>query len=216
MPIKIMNITGTILGYDPGGNSSHGLSVVTLNNDEISRIENLTLKTAENVINIAHDIPDLIAVGVDTLSCWCTGHGGWRPADRWLKAKYKNITRSIVSPNSLYGSMGLNGMSVLISLRELYPNLSVTETHPKVLYMALTGHKYDYDTSNKKMDSFLSSVMGHNITTTNDHEWDAAISVYAAHQGLAKKWKRDLHSLSLEQAERLIKPCGNTVYWWPD
>lgn len=210
-----MSINGTLLSYDPGGNSSHGVSLVTFKQGRISNVEIHTLKTAEEVISVAINTKELVAVGVDTLSCWSTGHSGWRPADRWLRKKYRVVLHSIASPNSLFGSMGLNGMAVLIYLREQFPNITITETHPKVLYKALTGYKYDYIAHSRDMDEFLSNAMEFNISTNNDHEWDSIFSVYAVCQGLRGIWKRDLHTLPIE-SERIIKPCGDTVYWWPE
>jgi len=111
--------------------------------------------------------------------------------------------------------MGLNGMSVLIALRSSRPDLVVTETHPKVLYNALVGEKYNYASNHDAMDRFLSGALSTEITTNNDHEWDAVVSVYAVLQGLKGEWETDLHLLPCSENERLIQPCGETNYWWP-
>ena len=58
-------------------------------------------------------------IGVNTLTAWSTGRAGWRPADRWLRYRYPEVRNSVASPNSLFGSMALNGMSVLMSLRTI-------------------------------------------------------------------------------------------------
>lgn len=211
-----MNLTGTILGYDPGGNSSHGVAFFSYENGHLINSKIATLKTANDVMEEAGRVKDLIAVGIDTLTCWSSGPSGWRPADRWLKHRYTHITNSIASANSLFGAMGLNGMSVLIALRGAKPDLVVTETHPKVLYNALVSEKYDYSSNQKAMDRVLSQLFSTVITTDNDHEWDAALSVYAVLQGLKGKWKTDLHDLPCSENERLIRPCGETHYWWPE
>ncbi len=44
--------------------------------------------------------------------------------------------------------MSLNGMTLLVSLRNQRPELFITETHPKVLFWFLEREKYDYE--NKK------------------------------------------------------------------
>ena len=211
-----MSLTGTIFGYDPGGNSSHGVAFFSYEEGRLLDTKVATLKTANEVIENASSVKDLIAVGVDTLTCWSTGASGWRPADRWLKQRYKNITNSIASANSLFGSMGLNGMAVLIALREARPNLIVSETHPKVLYNALVGDKYDYLSNHGAMDRFLSEAFSSDINTRNDHEWDAVASVYAVLHGLKGDWVTDLHLLPRSTGERLIQPCGETHYWWPE
>lgn len=104
---------------------------------------------------------------------------------------------------------------MLIALRTRNPSLVVTETHPKVLYNALVGKKYSYASDHGAMDRFLSEVLSTVITTNNDHEWDAVVSVYAVVQGLKREWETDLHLLACSDGERLIRPCGETHYWWP-
>ena len=210
-----MKITGTIIGYDPGGNSNHGVAFFSYDNGNLIGYDIYTLTTANEVIEQSKNYNNIIAIGIDTLSCWSTGLSGWRPADRWLKDKYQDITNSIASANSLFGSMGINGMSVLISMRENNPDIKITETHPKVLYYALSNEKYDYETNHIDMDSLLSDLLKTKITTNNDHEWDAALSVYAAINGILGFWELDLHELNLTQNEKLIIPCGKTNYWWP-
>jgi len=209
-------LTGTVLGYDPGGDGKHGVAFATCEEGVVTGCSVATLRTAEQVIAVAAEYSDLVAVGIDTLTCWSTGPSGWRPADRWLKERYKQITHSIASANSLFGSMGLNGMSVLMTLRANNPALVISETHPKVLHFALQGIKYDYGNNRPEMDAFLSQVFSQPINTSNDHEWDAAISVYAVLQGIAGRWSNDLHAIAPGQGEQIIEPCGATCYWWPE
>ncbi|MBB3059496.1 DUF429 domain-containing protein [Microbulbifer rhizosphaerae] len=137
--------SGTIIGYDPGGRNAHGVAALCFTSGELADIQIKTLNTAEQILDFSEKYPDLKAVGIDTLTCWSTGESGWRPADRWLRVKYREVMNSVASPNSLYGSMGINGMSILVALRSQNASLAVTETHPKVLFHALTGKKYNYD-----------------------------------------------------------------------
>lgn len=210
-----MSLTGTIMGYDPGGNSHHGVSFLTYRQGRVIASSINTYQTAEEVIESTSQFDELLGVGIDTLTCWSTGHSGWRPADRWLKQRYTSIKNSIASPNSLYGSMGLNGMAVLLSLRKAQLKLPICETHPKVLYFELAKEKYDYSYNHQAMDEFLSNLLQTNIVTENDHEWDSVVSVFAVAQGIEGNWTNDLHSLQKVETERLIEPCGKTQYWWP-
>jgi len=210
-----MSLTGTVLGYDPGGNDAHGIATFTYECGKVIDTSIQTFSTANEVINQAKNIRKLMAIGVDTLTYWSTGKSGWRPADRWLRKQYPPVANSIVSPNSLFGSMGLNGMSVLIALKEANPDLIICETHPKVLHYEFDEREYDYLSNHQSMDTLLSNIFETNIITKNDHEWDAAVSVHAVTQGLQQEWETDLHTLPCSDKERLIKPCGDTHYWWP-
>jgi hypothetical protein len=211
-----MRMTGTLIGYDPGGNGSHGLALIEFVESKPVAVEIDTYSNANQVINRISAISNVLGIGVDTLTYWSTGDSGWRPADRWLKGQYKSITNSIASANSLFGSMGLNGMAVLDFIRTHDPKVAVTETHPKVLYYELAGVKYDYRGNSLEMDLLVSNQLDIDICTKNDHEWDAAVSVYALLNGITGKWTVDLHRLPLNQDERLVQPCGNTNYWWPN
>jgi hypothetical protein len=211
-----MRITGTIIGYDPGGNGCHGLAVLALKNGSIQEATTKTLDNAEQVIRTAQKQRSLVALGVDTLTCWSTGASGWRPADRWLRGKYREVQNSIVSPNGLYGSMALNGMAVVLSLSNQRPDLLITETHPKVLFWFLRREKYDYENKKDLMDRTLATNLGVRISPANDHEWDSAASAFAALQGLLGIWRHDLLELPTTGGERLVSPCGATHYYWPE
>lgn len=209
-------ISGIIAGHDPGGNNAHGFALLQIKDGKPESIITKTLYTAESVIGelLAHDV---IGLGVDTLSCWCTGRSGWRSADLWLRDKYPEVRGSVVNPNNLSGSMALNGMSVLIEARKRWPMVAISETHPKVLYYALVGRKHDYDNNPAHMDDFLSAALnGIELQTSNDHEWDAAISAYATMMGLTGAWENDLHELQAENDCRTVHPCGETYYFWPN
>jgi len=92
----------------------------------------------------------------------------------------------------------------------------LSETHPKVLYYALTQKKYNYNENSNEMDRYLSTQLdGLDLRTSNEHEWDAAVSAYALFMGITGMWKYDLHKLAIENNERIVKPCGKTFYFWP-
>ena len=112
--------------------------------------------------------------------------------------------------------MGLNGMGVLIAARRRFADVSITETHPKVLYWQLSGKKYDYETSRTGMDAVLANALGISVAPATDHEWDAAISAFAVLEGITGRWTHDLHELPIIEGKRLVTPCGRTRYFWPE
>lgn len=207
--------TGDLIGYDPGGDGTHGVAMLRVDSSTIVALETRTLSTADEVIDLVSAVPNLLAIGIDTLTCWSTGRCGWRPADRWLRSKYPLALKSVVSPNGLYGSMGLHGMGVLIAAKARHPAARITETHPKVLYCHLAGCKYNWEVDAERMTDRLSGWLSYKVQLTGDHEWDAALSAYAALEGLTGCWRTDLHELPVGRGERLIKPAGETHYYWP-
>jgi hypothetical protein len=214
-------VSETFVGYDPGGNRAHGLAELQVADGKPISIISRTLRSAEEVIAGLEVLASVSALGVDTLSCWSTGGGGWRPADRWLREQkqYEKVRNSVTTPNGLFGSMSLNGMAVLVESRRKFPNVMITETHPKVLYFALSGKTHDYKSRKSEMDAFLSDKLGiprSHFTIGDEHQWDAALSALAAHAGLRGLWRRDLHELAPVKGERLVRPCGATHYYWPE
>lgn len=209
-------LSGTIAGYDPGGNGGHGFALAAFDAGACTHLVTETLPDAEAVINRLNTLDGLVAIGIDTLAAWATGASGWRPADHWLREAYPSLRPSIVSPNGLYGSMGLNGMAVLASVRHVHRAVHVTETHPKVLYWALSRAKYDYHAHAAGMDAQLSAWLNHPVNTANDHEWDAAVSVLAAFKGVTGQWTHDLFAENRAGSGRLVFPSGPTHYWWPE
>lgn len=205
-----------IIGYDPGGNGCHGVAELHMDEGEPARAETWTTSTAEDVISLIEGRSRIAALGVDTLSRWSTGPSGWRPADRWLRERYPAVRNSVVNPNGLFGSMGLNGMAVLLVARRSHPDALITETHPKVLFYQMTGRRYDYARDGAVMNAALAAALGVAIKPGNDHEWDAALSALVALRGLSGRWANDLLELPTEVGERLISPCEDTHYFWPE
>lgn len=210
-------MTGIVIGYDPGGNDKHGVARATVRDGIIQDMTTRILPDVESVISFVLEYEPLLGIGVDTLTCWATGKSGFRPADLWLRDKYPDQRNRVVSPNSLSGSMSINGMALLVEVRRRCgDDVFVTETHPKVLYYALRNEHYDYQGSSKtRMNRHLCDVLRVEVEPQKSHEWDAAISILPVVRWLDGSWPGDLHTLPTGPDEHLIRPCGNTSYVWP-
>jgi len=214
---EAMPITGTVVGYDPGGDCKHGLARATVRDGSLVSVCTETLRTVEDVVASVLKIETLLGLGIDTLTCWGTGGAGWRPADRWLQRRYHAVQGSVVASNSLHGAMSVNGMGLLIAVRRAFPDVYITETHPKVLWHALRKQPFAYtDAHASVMNECLSSLLAVDVAPRNEHEWDSAISILAVVNGLLGLWQRDLHALPTRSDERLVQPCGRTAYVWPE
>ena len=213
LPLGAMPMTGTVVGYDPGGNCKHGLARATVRDGDIVCVTTETLPTVEDVVASILDNETPLGLGIDTLTCWSTGRSGWRPADRWLRQSYRDVAKSVLPSNSIFGAMSVNGMAVLVAVREEFPDIFVTETHPKVLYYALFKEPWNPNTS--VMNKCLSRLLNVDIAPRNEHEWDAAISILPVVRRLHESWELDLHDLPIGSDERLVQPCGTTNYVWP-
>ena len=123
-------MNGQIFGYDPGGKKAHGVARAVVENGRITSLQTATKTNVEEVIEWFGTGVRPVGIGIDTLTVWSTGDSGWRPADRWLRKQYPPVQLSVASPNSLFGSMGLNGMMVMHLLQEKWEDLIVAVTRP--------------------------------------------------------------------------------------
>ncbi len=156
--------------------------------------------------------------GVDTLTQWSTGPAGWRPADRALRAAYPAVATSVTAPNSLYGAMPINGVAVALALRNAIKSLRVTETHPKVLYFALTKSVYEYAERPVQMvQDLVRWIALGPCSVGSEHAWDALVSAFAARQWDTGIWPNDLHQLPPDGGETLIPAHGSEAHYaWPE
>lgn len=207
-------LTGWFWGYDPGGHEGNGVAAIYAVDGVLQTDKTLirTKNTAAEVVTWFKDQKTdgaaALAMGIDTLTCWSGGNGGWRRADHALRSAYPTVKRSVMSPSTLMGAMGLNGMFVLLRLRQCDPNLYITETHPKVLHAAMKGKPYktilghSSDWLEDKVEKWLMPLglctSSPEKTPKNSHEVDALISAYAAFQAFSayknesSEWRLDL------------------------
>ena len=204
------------LGYDPGGGGAHGVAAL-----HDGQAESDTLRTGREATErlLARCRPrEDVVLGVDTLTLWSSGPSGWRPADRELRAKFPLVNKSIIAPNSIFGSMPLNGAVVMRRLSEAMPGIRITETHPKVLWFALAGTPYDYADQSAQMRQRLDEWIGLGpLQCHSEHAWDALVSAYAAREWGTGTWVTDLHALPCSPEEDLVPVCpGSAHYAWPE
>lgn len=210
-----MCLTGKIIGYDPGGNDKHGVAALMIDKGCPIQISFATVRNAQAALDWFTVEETPLAAGIDTLTVLSTGDSGWRPADRWLRAKYPQVQNSVVNPNYLQGAMSLNGLAMIASLRGMSNSILISETHPKVLYYCLSGNQHNFQLNKATMNEQLTNWIGLNINTTNDHEWDATVSCFAVLEGILRHWTTDLHQLPTVAGEKLIHIGGPSRFYWP-
>jgi hypothetical protein len=204
----------TVLGYDPGGSRSHGVAILCLDAGGVLTGKVATLRNVHEVFTWFRDgcaeAPH--AVGIDTLLAWPTqSNAGWRCVDSHLRETYPAVANSVVAANSLYGAMCLNGMAPALKLQQKWPNIILNETHPKVLYYALTGRRYSFSAD---MNEWLCESMhaGNDAQIRNEHEWDALISAWFTLRSATSSSPRDLFTEF--HAEELVCPVKDAHYFW--
>lgn len=145
------------------------------------------MATTEQVIVLVEGTLDLVALGIDTLTCWGTGPGGLATGRSMAPGALQTGRQQRRCANGLFGSMGVNGMALLLAVRGKRPEVFVAETHPKVLLWHIAETKYDYTGRKELMDTILARALGTRVAPSNGHEWDAALSAFAALEGVTRR-----------------------------
>jgi predicted nuclease with RNAse H fold len=201
-------MTEIYLGFDPGGDRSFGVALL-----DGGRMIAATASNVGEAINwsIRECGPrHPVAVGIDTLLHWSTGKSGMRPCDLFLRAKYPAVKNSVMAPNSLYGAMAIGGMALAMRLRQLWPEIVLNETHPKVMLHALGARRYNPETLDAAVQWFVGRAHCFEWTIRDEHALDAAASAWATREGLANGW---LDIIGTEAD--LLFPAGSVRYLWP-
>ena len=136
------------LGFDPGGDRRFGVALL-----EGDCVTTSTISSVADAINWAVQEcgqRQPIAAGIDTLLHWTTTRSGLRPCDLKLRADYPAVQNSVMALNSLFGAMAIGGMALALRLRQVWPEIVLNETHPKVLMHALGAEKYTPQTVESK------------------------------------------------------------------
>lgn len=198
----------TTFGFDPGGIDAFGLAVIC-----DGELRTATCSSVGEALAWVDKVPltrqDSLSAGIDSLLHWSLAKGGWRAADKHLRSAYPESRPSIMSPNRLSGSMAIGGMALAYRLRQVWPDMLINETHPKVLYFWLTERRYDRVLDEAK--SALGAKLGLDLAqVANEHELDAALSAWATFEGQRSNWT-DM----AERDELHIFPISDAKFLWP-
>jgi len=193
------------IGADPGGIGNFGAAI--LNTD--GSTQTFCVDSADDAIKvITEHVKSMPAgVGVDAPLWWSSGRSGERQADRWIRAKYNLPGGQVQTLNSLRGAALIQGIMFVQRLRQLYPEVRVTETHPKAVRTALRVPAWDDFSARYAVAGEIGS----------QHEFDAITSAVAAREGFDGRWKHDL-SLNRTASEQDPKQfwLAPIHYFWPE
>jgi hypothetical protein len=206
------------LGFDPGGLKGFG---VALYDAASHSIDCATVSSVDEAVAwVTAEVSSApVAAGIDTLLFWQSTPSGWRGADEFLRSRYPECRNSVVSANGLYGSMSVQGAVLAGRLRQAWPSIFLTETHPKVLWTALgLGRRYPRGLVDQRAAvewSEYARVLKLNIV--DDHQLDAALSAWAAERGHSGAWPRDLTQIpARHQRSENISVVSDVRYCWPE
>ena len=194
------------LGYDPGGANRHGVAAVRVSADGSSlEAATRTLADARSVRDWLREQSSPSALGIDTLLAWALS--GNRACDQALRKRYPSHVPTIISQNSIYSSMTVNGVLVAETAREL--GVPLIECHPKLLLRAALHSDPAGPTLRGALDDLAQM---NSVPYPTDHEADAFIAAWCASRWYFGLWTIDLYTIS----DEMHFPGGPAVYPWPE
>lgn len=195
------------IGADPGGKGNFGLAILRSNGVVKTYCVDCTDEAVQIVVQQVTSKPD--GVGVDAPLWWSSGRSGDRQSDKWLRTRYGLPGGQVQAANSLRGAALVQGAMFVQRMREHFPGIGVTETHPKAVWKALK----------MKSGSAFATHFGVEAKLRNDqaHESDAVISAVAAREGFEGRWLNDLgrtrYASEQDPSTYWLAPIH---YFWPE
>lgn len=189
-------------GADPGGKGSFGVAVVT----DGGRARYETVSSVDEAANWIVGQGTPLGVGIDAPMWWSSAPGGGRRADRVLRKAYGIPSGTVQSVNSLRGAVLAGGTLLALRMRESFPKLLITESHPKALLRALNLD-----------DAEFAKRFGIQNEWSNEHQRDAAVAAVCAREGFKGRWQMNLANFR-NQSEQNPRSywLAPVSYFWPE
>lgn len=212
---------GVLLGFDPGGLKAFGWCIV----DDAEELPLRVLDggvakdardASEAVVKHLARPSDVRAAGVDSPLFWTASD---RQADQILRREVaecgaRSPGGTVQAVNSLRGACVVQGVLLGQLLRDLWPGLPISESHPKA-YLWLAGFadrsRHPRSIELATLTSLFSLGPG---TGSGDHVRDSAIAALSAWAMIHKppEW-RDLFLQEEKPYMPIDQPLG---YWMPE
>ena len=195
------------VGADPGGDKNFGVAVIWADGSARSRCVSCSDEAVGAICGWLEGAAPA-GVGVDAPLWWSSGRSGGRCVDKWLRDTYGLSGGQVQAPNSLRGAALVQGAMFVVQMRENFPDVGVTETHPKALLVALG------------LGAEGAFLQEYNVRPArariSEHERDALISAVAARKGFEEDWPHDLSECRYPSEQDPSESwLGPVRYFWP-
>jgi hypothetical protein len=207
------------IGFDPGGDKRFGWAVCSPTARSLHVRATGEAGHAEEAIRKAlSKVPStgtVVGAGIDAPLFW-TECGG-RDVDNLIRRAIQKLGApspggTVQQINSLRGACLVQGVLVANLLHQQFPNITITESHPKALLYLLGIANKQKDAASVSLAD-LSEYIVCDTGYISQHERDAILGTVAA---LAQREKRQGWKNLFEQEKKPITPFDYQVeYWMP-
>ena len=203
------------MGFDPGGEGNFGWSICPVVNGGLAAplqtgLANHAVHAVQAVQGALPNNANILAAGIDAPLLW--SNAGNRDVDQQLRNALNALNNNpfpiprVIALNALWGAVTVQGVLVAHHVAVAWPNVDLTESHPRALRCLLHAHGQP---ATVNMVNQLTAGL-------DDHQLDAtlaAVSAWAArHQNQPGTGWQNLY----EQEPGLVGPFDlDASYWMP-
>ena len=177
------------VGFDPGGLGNFGWCVAEATDAQSlcvleSHDENNAKSATDAVLGLTKTkTAKIIAIGIDSPLFWSSE--GDRVVDRDVRGAIKRkhcptLGGTVQNVNSLRGACLAQGILAAHLMREAFPEVQITESHPKALLWLLGLATPDVPVDSIKAKDLHAFVTFPSNGDVSEHQRDAALGAYAA------------------------------------
>lgn len=190
------------IGFDPGGEKAFGWAVIESTSNDLRLVAGGTVTSAVAALAAAAkaSVYPPAAIGIDAPMFWVPE--GDRKADLKIRALVRGAggqSGTVSHVNSLRGACLVQGVLIARLARQRWPEVPMTEAHPKALLRLSSDARTFTDRSE--------------LESIGEHGRDAALGAYSAHAMFTQSdgW----HDLVPQEYEPYFPAGFNVVYWFP-
>ena len=194
------------LGADPGGKGHFGLAFLP---ESAGAPDLKTVSSVDDAVAEVLKTGTPLGIGIDAPMWWSTDQAARRQVDKEIRAKYGISSGTVQSPNSLKGAALIGGMMLAYRVRQQFPDILITESHPKALREA----------DRRKNGELLKDLGYVEPEKANEHQRDALLAAICAREGFENRWSADLAEDRWPSEQDPLSPCywlGPVHYYWPE
>ncbi|MBM4273430.1 MAG: DUF429 domain-containing protein [Deltaproteobacteria bacterium] len=208
------------LGFDPGGKGSFGWAVCIDKDDGLDIVATGLADHAkgalEQSLNAKPKGGSIAGAGIDAPMFWVNSE--CRESDNIVRKAIKHLGAkspggTVQHFNSLRGACVIQGLLILKLLRRLYPNLPITEAHPKALLWLMGIARKDYEPQ-MVTSRDLSKVNIRGTRFRSEDERDAVLGAFTAQMMVRKKPNWD--DLLKYEKDPILAGNPPIGYWMPN
>ena len=120
------------VGADPGGKNNFGLAFLDAARKSLDCATVSSVNDAVEQI-VRKGVP--LGLGIDAPMWWSSREGAGRKADDRIRTRYRILSGTVQSANSLKGAALVGGMMLALRIREKFPDTRITKHTQRPCYM---------------------------------------------------------------------------------